>query len=219
MHDSRKRREEFTKESDWLAIDWARLARAVAFYEQRGYEKIEAPWLVEPQYREITYPHLNAFQTQHGDIVGSAEQSFLQLAFEGKISIKMGSKYVAITPCFRDHQPNDPLHQLYFMKVELFQPIKWGNSYPDLQPVEMLFDSGQFFASEGALPEKEETDEGIDWTVGGIEVGSYGYRVHDGFGWLYGTGLAEPRFSQALRNQRQHLAEKLPPHDERHGHT
>lgn len=209
----------------WLNIDWGRIARAIAFYENLGYKKIDVPWLVDPVYRELTYPHENAFQTPKGDLVGSAEQSFLKLAFEGKIQTKnylWGSRpnekkepagrYVACTPCFRDHQPEDDLHQLYFMKVELFEPIFYGAKfgYEDFKPTKLFLDAGKFFASEGAIPESEQTDEGIDWTVGGIEVGSYGLRAYDGFSWLYGTGLAEPRFSQALKQQDKHLAKRIP---------
>lgn len=217
-HERRKLHRDHEAELEWIDIDWGRIARALAFYQARGYKKIEVPWLVEPRYREITYPHVNAFQTSKGDLVGSAEQSFLQLAFEDKIQIKdyhwnkgveAAGRYVAVTPCFRDHQPEDELHQLYFMKVELFEPIFRTLPTDDFKPVRLLQDAGEFFASEGALPESEVTDEGIDWTVGGIEVGSYGYRRHEGFGWLYGTGLAEPRFSQALRQQSKHLARKF----------
>jgi len=213
------------KEMAWLDIDWSRIARAVEFYESLGYKKVEVPWLVEPVYRELTYPHKNAFQTSKGDLVGSAEQSFLQLAFKDKIQVKTymwgqrpnerldyAGRYVAVTPCFRDSQPVDALHQPYFMKVELFEPI-WDGAEcytRDKKPAQLFHDAGQFFASEGALPQSEETDEGIDWTVGGIEVGSYGLRVYDDFGWLFGTGLAEPRFSQALKQQRRHLAERVP---------
>lgn len=214
----RRREKDHEEELAWLEIDYGRIARALEFYQARGYKKIEVPWLVDPKYREITYPHVNAFQTPHGDLVGSAEQSFLKLALEAKIQIKNyhwnggahpgvhpAGRYVAVTPCFRDHQPKDKLHQLYFMKVELFEPVFYGNSYKNLQPVRLFYDAGLFFASEGALPEKEETDECTDWTVGGIEVGSYGYRTYEGFGWLYGTGLAEPRFSQALKLQEKHF--------------
>jgi hypothetical protein len=42
------------------------------------------------------------------------------------------------------------------------------------------------------------TEDGLDVEIGGIEVGSYGTRLHEGFSWNYGTGLAEPRFSSAL---------------------
>jgi hypothetical protein len=42
------------------------------------------------------------------------------------------------------------------------------------------------------------TDEGYDININGIEVGSYGFREIGDFMWVYGTGLAEPRFSQAV---------------------
>ena len=43
------------------------------------------------------------------------------------------------------------------------------------------------------------TDEGYDIVLNGIEVGSYGIRQHENLRWIYGTGIAEPRFSTALK--------------------
>ena len=42
------------------------------------------------------------------------------------------------------------------------------------------------------------TKEGYDLMINGIEVGSYGLRMGNGYEWVYGTGLAEPRFSVAI---------------------
>lgn len=225
-YDRAKIHKAYEKELEWIDIDWSRIARAVEFYQSLGYKKIEVPWIVEPVFRKVTYPHDNAFETAKGDIIGSAEQAFLQLAFEDKIQtknyhgggygsqkkVRAAGRYVAVTPCFRDNQPEDELHQLYFMKVELFEPVFYGAEVytRGIKPSKLFLDAGKFFASEGAIPESEETDEGIDWTLGGIEIGSYGFRVFERFGWLYGTGLAEPRFSQALRQQDKHLCKKVP---------
>lgn len=199
-----------------LTIDWARIGRAIDFYKSLGYQYIEAPWIVEEQYRKITYPHQIAFATDYGDLVGSAEQSFIALHFEnrkrnrhtftGRVG-QTAARFVACTPCFRDHQPNDRYHMPYFMKVELFE-------LETEKPGDMFHDAGRFFASEGALPEMVKTEEGMDWFVGGIEVGSYGQRSvkdHDGIlqTWNYATGLAEPRFSQALKQQRVYLNDKF----------
>jgi hypothetical protein len=32
-----------------------------------------------------------------------------------------------------------------------------------------------------------------------IEIGSYGMREYENFKWIYGTGMAEPRFSKARK--------------------
>jgi hypothetical protein len=43
----------------------------------------------------------------------------------------------------------------------------------------------------------QPTDDCMDLTINGIEVGSYGKREFKNIKWIYGTGLAEPRFSIA----------------------
>lgn len=46
---------------------------------------------------------------------------------------------------------------------------------------------------------KVEIDEfSYDLEINNIEVGSYGIRQYKNLFWVYGTGLAEPRFSQAI---------------------
>jgi hypothetical protein len=40
-----------------------------------------------------------------------------------------------------------------------------------------------------------------DIEINGVEVGSYGYRTYEGFNWIYGTGCAEPRLTQALERE------------------
>lgn len=47
-------------------------------------------------------------------------------------------------------------------------------------------------------PSIEKVDYGYDLLLSGIEVGSYGFREYKNNKWIYGTGLAEPRFSQAF---------------------
>lgn len=213
-----------------IEINWSRIGRAIEFYKAKGYHYIEVPWIVEQKYREITYPFQIAFTTKYGDLVGSAEQSFLAMHFEllhGKdkwspfVSLPGKSeKFVACTPCFRDHQPDDLYHMPYFMKVELFElaSCPYGNMN-NAKPEDLFYDAGQFFISEGAAPSLVKTEEGVDWFVAGIEVGSYGQRkITDenkiNHCWNYATGLAEPRFSQALAEQEAYIkhnfAQQLP---------
>lgn len=55
-----------------------------------------------------------------------------------------------------------------------------------------------------------ETSAGWDVEVDGVEVGSYGHNeLRDGdapFVWVYGTGLAEPRLSQAIARLKKETA-------------
>lgn len=195
---------EFNESSRWNRIDWGRIGRAVEHYSgDRGhYAYVEAPWVVDEKYTRVTYPHSHAFKTTYGDLVGSAEQGLLALSAEGKIldSSSVRHRYVACGPCFRDHQPKDKFHNPYFMKVELYLPHRSERDVGIL-----IRSAAQFFASEGAVPEIVKTEEGWDIYVAGIEVGSYGFRQVWDHMWVYGTGLAEPRFSQALKLQTQYL--------------
>jgi hypothetical protein len=64
-----------------------------------------------------------------------------------------------------------------------------------------------FFKSEGLRVAHATTDIGTDLVTQSdqIEIGSYGMRSvvinNVTYKWSYGTGLAEPRFSQALNKQ------------------
>jgi hypothetical protein len=43
------------------------------------------------------------------------------------------------------------------------------------------------------------TSDGYDIEYNGVEIGSYGIRKTSFLEWIYGTGLAEPRFSRSLK--------------------
>jgi hypothetical protein len=143
-------------------------------------------------------PQFTARVDHLGSLVGSAEQSLLHLDLAGKL--KPGA-YVACSPCFRLGDAADDLHFPTFMKVELYR-----NDHDLFQYLKMLKDAGDLFRELGAQAEDlaaPQTDQGIDITLGGIEIGSYGLRTHESedrslHHWTYGTGLALPRFSQAL---------------------
>ena len=184
-------------------IDWARLARAVRYYQDHGYYYLEVPWIVGRKATAITLPNdarPAALADQRGDLVGSAEQSFLELMLAGALS---HGRYVALTPCFRHEAQYNDLYQPYFMKVEL---IHVGAGPDDVEPV--LFDALTFLNQEAWSMERmlapvqpvSFMDGSIDLQLNGIEVGSYGYREfrRRNLKWIYGTGLAEPRFSVAL---------------------
>lgn len=109
---------------------------------------------------------------------------------------------MAASPCFRD-DPVDEWHQKTFFKVELIVVGKnplWG-------PRKLAEEARRFFALHGASGALlKTTDDSVDVELGGIELGSYGWRRYSSpehtFEWTYGTGLAEPRFSMALLNAR-----------------
>jgi len=84
------------------------------------------------------------------------------------------------------------------MKNELI--IAGSSKSEDLEKIiETAF---SFF--KGEVPNSEllsivKTEQGFDINYGNIEIGSYGIRSCSFLDWIYGTGLAEPRFSRALK--------------------
>lgn len=179
-------------------IHWARIGRAVEFFRSSGYSYIEVPWAVPLEVAQITLPSDRVpFLTQDGVLVGSAEQSLMQLALEESLP---SGKYVAVSPCFRD-EVEDEVHHRHFMKVELMVVHEFPLSEHGFQvsEFEVLSVARKFMHGEARKdPVILQTPEGLDLELGGLEVGSYGYRKKGKVSWTYGTGLAEPRFSQAL---------------------
>lgn len=180
-------------------IDWPLLARAVEFYRDKGYKMVEVPWAVRPEDTAITCPNpmWTGVVDGLGALVGSAEQSFLHLDLTGKLGKGM---FMALTPCFRIGDDGDFLHHPYFMKLELYV-----NENQEMAFVKMLSHVGLFNKSElneyelSCVHGKQMDDGSIDIELRGIEIGSYGVRRHEDHVWTYGTGIAEPRFSQARR--------------------
>lgn len=189
-------------------IDYTLLGQALPKYTSRGYVYKEVPWIVPefpiratlpdplPAYvagpRYDHYGHegewvgaTDAFGESHY-LVGSAEQSFLAM------NLPPGA-YCAITPCFRHEPTLDILHQTTFMKLELFV------TFEDATVDRVVGDAMEVMAVlSGQRPDIVTTEIGYDLELAGIEVGSYGERIHDDYGrWVYGTGLALPRFSVA----------------------
>lgn len=182
-----------------MNIDWARLGRAVAHYAQIGAQYIEVPWAVAPEFDALTRPHFaqQIGMTPHGlALVGSGEQSFLQLAKTGVL--RPGELYQTVTPCWRD-EPIDELHQLHFMKLELF--MLDGNfmlELPRVGEAARLFFEAETDTKVLIVPTVHTgaAEGSFDLEAHGVELGSYGVRYEAGIGhWMYATGCAEPRTS------------------------
>lgn|SRR6185312_723811 len=186
-------------------IDYDLLSKAKQFYGKRGFCSIEVPWIVDKKYSLVTTSNDKAFATKPSKhFVGSAEQAFLQLAFRNKLVEY--HRYQSITPCFR-RDKEDESHGQWFMKLELFEYCtniesshlrkNLGFDYPwFISSAHSFFSS---LAPEGTDIKIIPTEGGgSDIMINGVEVGSYGKRCHENVTWLYGTGIALPRFNYAL---------------------
>lgn len=175
---------------DHRPINWKLISSAIDFYQSRGFTYLEVPWIVAPTSTDVTTPPgKRALSTDIGNLVGSAEQSFIELMRTENLT----GCYVAASPCFRDEKSD--IHQPYFFKVELFKRHK---STVESSACLFATHATAFFLHIGAEATLTKTQEGYDILLNGVEIGSYGVRQHEDMVWTYGTGIAEPRFSYAL---------------------
>jgi len=178
-------------------IDYHKLSAALKHYEQRGYHYLEVPWVVSSEALNVTLPPDHTATTvQYGDLVGSAEQSFIELMLRGRAI----TKACAITPCFRLEDVYDELHHGYFMKLEL---IHTEATEENLQT--MIADARDFFhqyLDSEVLPTGRNMYDIVD-THSKVELGSYGIRSFRTTTFLYGTGVALPRLDRAIELTRE----------------
>ena len=179
-------------------IDYRKLADSVDFYEKLGYERIEAPWWVSKEILDVTTPsfvkEVYYLPNNRKCLVASGEQSFLYIAAKGRLP---KGRYQTITPCFRDESIGI-LSKKCFMKNELIITDEVTQNNLDL----ILRQSFEFFMTQVPNCDKlniVKTDIGFDITYAGIEIGSYGIRSCQFLDWIYGTGVAEPRLSRAIK--------------------
>lgn len=185
-------------------INYDILKYSSKYYNNKGYEIIETPWLIDKDayfftssnhkhyYIDFLNKYLNA----------SAEQGFLQMIDDENI---IPGKYQSLTPCFRD-EIEDELHKTYFMKNELIEifPNDFINE-SKLEKLNNMIDVCYYFFKEYfdevILIETKEEKSIISFdlqTIKNIELGSYGIRKYKNTLYAYGTGCAEPRLSTAL---------------------
>jgi seryl-tRNA synthetase len=183
-------------------INWAWVAEAIDDYIWCGYKYLEVPWIVSNEAVQATIPagrlgwktfipDQEVITTDKASyLVGSAEQSFIQLMINGALD---KGRYCAATPCFRDDKVDD-LHQQTFFKVELIE------FRPDSDDLSNIIDDAKEFMEYLSACKLDivKTEAGLDLMLKGVEVGSYGYRQYKEMKWIYGTGLALPRFSKAV---------------------
>lgn len=183
-------------------IDYQKIADAVKYYSDLEYKYIDVPWLISLDSVLITRPvGARIFETFAGTLVASGEQSFLEI----RKNLKPG-KYQCVTPCFRDEPIYDKLHHQYFIKNELIIVCTYFSLKKELQNI--INDAKNFFfkytkgplhITDDNIKQKTDLFYPFDIKIDNIEVGSYGCRNYQDFYWVYGTGCAEPRLTQALQ--------------------
>lgn len=179
-----------------LKFDFTLIADAQSFYTRNGFKDIAVPWVIDQKYVAETKPdNVEFYATLGGVLVASAEQSFMQMLDKGWN--KPGA-YQATTPCFRD-EDHDDLHSPYFMKTELFD-----NETVSVDRLHEIIDLSLYFFNSLTEARVEEIGDGSFDIVGkksGLELGSYGIRERHGNTWIYGTGIALPRFQQVYEKE------------------
>lgn len=178
-------------------INWKRLYEAIDFYDKNGYKYVDLDWCVSEEASNITKPlGKRAFFIDDKELVASGEQSFLDMILCDELSY---GKYCGITPCFRDEEVLDNIHQKYFMKVELIDTENCNrNGLDNMMNIAMDFYKKHLNVE---LLKLEDLMYDIIDSKNKIELGSYGFRTYKDIKWIYGTGLAEPRLSKVLMLQ------------------
>lgn len=166
-------------------MNYARISEAIEFYKSLEYTWIDTPWIVSNEASALTFAGLRE-KCELGYLVGSAEQGFIQLLLDKKIS---SGRYVSAGPCFRFDDNGQPGKHPYFFKVELI-----SIAVPEDNVFWVMNDARRFLGGDEVI-----VNGGYDLELNGIEIGSYGHRSVRGIlPWIYGTGLAEPRYTEAL---------------------
>jgi hypothetical protein len=173
-------------------IDYRKISAGLDYYESLGYPYLEVPWVVSKEAEQATLPKgAIATSVQYGDLVGSGEQSFIELMRRGRAILKA----CCVTPCFRIEDAYDKLHHAYFMKLELINSdATEENLHQMIQDAVGFF---QKYIDVITVYTDHNTYDIVDKQQG-IELGSYGFRTFNGQRFIYGTGVALPRLDAAM---------------------
>lgn len=197
-------------------IDYSRIASAIDFYTNRGFQRIETPWLVSKDIADLTKPlDASTYIVQKDTdrkqkaFVASGEQSFLYLINKGHLPAN--GRYQTVTPCLRDDMW-DVTHMKNFIKLELIEYTVYDTKqYPlnfnSVNCVTRMVDQAMdFFSTVVGINNLKvvntSTKDAVSFDIelDGVEIGSYGYRNSVFCEWIYGTGIAEPRFSRIVNS-------------------
>lgn len=179
-------------------INWKLLHEASHYYSS-FFTYQETPYLIPKEYSTYTKPHCDEsyilnqglFKTQPHELVGSAEQGFIYLLLQNKLS---SDKLYSISPCFRTEE-YDNTHQPWFIKLELFHISDKKSDLEDMINKAMIFFKNYYCP----IILEKTADNSFDLLINDIEIGSYGMRKIENTSFIYGTGLALPRFEIAIK--------------------
>ena len=192
----------------------ARMSQVLEHWQRLGAVYVDLPWCAPEVFVEATRPATarRAPETPEGLVVASGEQSFFWLAHTGQLPD--ASLMIGWTPCFRDEPAHDTLHHHCFIKAELFAwvaPWTGGDTWRAVYPPQLkrlIVQAQSWFHDQirqrnpnACAPQIIQVEEHMwDLVHNGVELGSYGCRLHPTLNrpYLYGTALAEPRLSTAL---------------------
>jgi hypothetical protein len=191
-----------------------RLQRTLDYWKQQhAFQVVPLPWMAPESAMAHTRPLFGPGPglepaTDVGALVASAEQAFMWLQAQGLLAHE-AQGYIGWTPCFRNEQHYDAYHHHYFLKAELFETAGDAPHQQLRRMVDRVKAAWQQLARQEGGPRhhREEVSTGtdsLDLYVQGVELGSYGVRprlAHEGH-YLYGTALAEPRWSTVWSNFR-----------------
>lgn len=179
------------------------LGNIIRLWQSAGAQYIDLPWTASQEAVAATRPPERApntdIQTPFGFLVASGEQAFMDMSS----TLREKQIYIGWTPCFR-HEPSfDATHHYYFLKAEAFvrcSPSQASLEVDRVRNIAMMgFETLLRLSNTNAQLEFRQTAiDTYDIECNGIEVGSYGIRTYKGETYVFGTALAEPRWSEAL---------------------
>lgn len=178
-----------------------RLVRFSKAWVEDGATWVDLPWVAPmPLVRETCPPGRRIFETPHGCLLASGEQAFIWLDGLGQLPTGL---LVGWSPCYRDEDPIEQWHRFAFAKVEAYRMLgQEEHSHSALmEMVDMAARHMEKISPGVHVRQRWFKDGTADLEINGHEVGSYGVRPHpsrEGRRYLYGTVVAEPRFTMAL---------------------
>lgn len=185
-----------------------RVQATLDWWAARGCTVVALPWMAPERAMDATRPpHASATDlgTEEGALVASGEQAFLWLDAQGLLP---EGPVIGWTPCFR-REAYDAWHHHYFLKAELFVPVVAPDAPHEAFLHEIMARTQELWRDlrrqEGAsvVDYRAQIQPDGSWdlvTPSGLELGSYGIRTRlNGGAYVYGTALAEPRWTNAHR--------------------